>query len=108
MIPRRQHGRRPADPAECVLKSVVDHPDDGHVDRTIDEMGVLISVNVNPEDMGKVIGKSGQTAKAIRTLLKVVGAQERRAREHEDYRAGKAGLAATRRLLPLPQRCHRC
>ncbi len=60
---------------EYVLKSVVDHPDEVHVDRTIDEMGVLISVNVNPEDMGKVIGKSGQTAKAIRTLLKVVGAK---------------------------------
>lgn len=60
---------------EYVLKSVVDNPDDVRVDRTIDDMGVLISVNVNPEDMGKVIGKSGQTAKAIRTLLKVVGAK---------------------------------
>ena len=60
---------------EYVLKTVVDNPDDVHVDRTIDEMGVLLSVNVNPDDMGKVIGKSGQTAKAIRTLLKVVGAK---------------------------------
>lgn len=60
---------------EFVLKSVVDHPDEVSVERTIDEMGVLISVTVNPEDMGKVIGKSGQTAKAIRTLLKVVGAK---------------------------------
>ncbi len=56
---------------EYVLKTVVDNPDDVHVDRTIDEMGVLLSVTVNPDDMGKVIGKSGQTAKAIRTLLKV-------------------------------------
>lgn len=60
---------------EYVLKTVVDNPDDVHVDRTIDEMGVLLSVSVNPDDMGKVIGKSGQTAKAIRTLLKVVGAK---------------------------------
>jgi predicted RNA-binding protein YlqC (UPF0109 family) len=60
---------------EYVLKTVVDNPDDVQVERTIDEMGVLITVTVNPEDMGKVIGKSGQTAKAIRTLLKVVGAK---------------------------------
>lgn len=60
---------------EYVLKTIVDNPDDVNVDRTIDEMGVLISVSVNPDDMGKVIGKSGQTAKAIRTLLKVVGAK---------------------------------
>ena len=60
---------------EYVLKTVVDNPDDVKVDRTIDEMGVLISVSVHPDDMGKVIGKSGQTAKAIRTLLKVVGAK---------------------------------
>lgn len=60
---------------EYVLKTVVDHPDDVKVERTIDEMGVLISVTVHPDDMGKVIGKSGQTAKAIRTLLKVVGAK---------------------------------
>lgn len=60
---------------EYVLKTVVDNPDDVQVERTIDEMGVLLSVSVNPDDMGKVIGKSGQTAKAIRTLLKVVGAK---------------------------------
>lgn len=60
---------------EFVLKNIVDNPDDVSVERTIDEMGVLISVTVNPNDMGKVIGKSGQTAKAVRTLLKVVGAK---------------------------------
>lgn len=60
---------------EYVLKTVVDNPNDVNVERTIDEMGVLLSVTVNPDDMGKVIGKSGQTAKAIRTLLKVVGAK---------------------------------
>lgn len=60
---------------EYVLKTVVDNPDDVKIDRTVDEMGVLITVSVNPDDMGKVIGKSGQTAKAVRTLLKVVGAK---------------------------------
>lgn len=58
-----------------VLKTIVDRPDDVQVDRTVDEMGVLLTVTVHPEDMGKVIGKSGQTAKAIRSLLKVVGAK---------------------------------
>jgi len=58
---------------EYVLKTVVDNPDDVHVDRTIDEMGVLLSVNVNPDDMGKVIGKAGATAKSLRTLLRVLG-----------------------------------
>jgi hypothetical protein len=44
-------------------------------DRTVDEMGVLITLKINPEDMGYVIGRSGQTARAIRTLLKIVGAK---------------------------------
>lgn len=60
---------------EFVLKTIVDQPDDVKVDRTVDEMGVLLTVTVHPDDMGKVIGKSGQTAKAIRSLLKVVGAK---------------------------------
>ncbi|HEY8108491.1 MAG TPA: KH domain-containing protein [Patescibacteria group bacterium] len=60
---------------EFVLKTIVDRPDDVKVERTVDEMGVLLTVTVHPEDMGKVIGKSGQTAKAIRSLLKVVGAK---------------------------------
>ena len=60
---------------EFVLKTIVDNPDDVKVDRTVDEMGVLITVTVHPDDMGKVIGKSGQTAKALRSLLKVVGAK---------------------------------
>lgn len=60
---------------EFVLKTIVDRPDDVQVDRTVDEMGVLLTVTVHPDDMGKVIGKSGQTAKAVRSLLKVVGAK---------------------------------
>ncbi len=60
---------------EYVIKSIVDHPDDVKVDRTVDEMGVLISLVVNAEDMGQVIGRSGATAKSVRTLLRVIGAR---------------------------------
>ena len=60
---------------EYVVKSIVDHPDDVKVERSIDEMGVLITLTVNPEDMGQVIGRQGATAKSVRTLLRVIGAK---------------------------------
>ncbi len=58
---------------EFVIKGLVDHPEEVKIGRTVDEMGVLLTLDLNPEDMGKVIGRSGNTAKAIRTLLRVVG-----------------------------------
>ncbi len=58
---------------EFLIKALVDHPDDVKIKRTVDEMGVLMTLDVNPEDMGKVIGRQGNTAKAIRILLRVVG-----------------------------------
>jgi predicted RNA-binding protein YlqC (UPF0109 family) len=58
---------------EYVVKALVDKPDDVKIDRTVDEMGVLLKLSVNRDDMGKVIGRSGATAKAIRTILRVVG-----------------------------------
>jgi len=58
---------------EYVVKSLVDNPDDVRVDRAVDEMGVLLRLSVNAADMGKIIGRSGATAKAIRTILRVVG-----------------------------------
>jgi predicted RNA-binding protein YlqC (UPF0109 family) len=58
---------------EFVVKALVDNPNDVKIKRTVDEMGVLLTLDVNPADMGKVIGRSGNTAKAIRTLLRVVG-----------------------------------
>lgn len=61
---------------EYVVKSIVNHPDDVKTERNVDERGVLITLHINPEDMGYVIGKQGQTARAIRTLLKIVGAKE--------------------------------
>lgn len=58
---------------EYVVKALVDHPEDVRVKRTVDEMGVLLTLGVHKEDMGKIIGRSGATAKAIRTVLRVVG-----------------------------------
>ncbi|MBP6929362.1 MAG: KH domain-containing protein [Candidatus Moranbacteria bacterium] len=60
---------------EYVVKMLVDNPDDVKVERKIDEMGVLITLDVNAEDMGMVIGREGMTAKALRTLLRVIGAR---------------------------------
>ncbi len=60
---------------EYVVKTLVDRPEDVSTDRRVDEMGVLITLKVNPQDLGQVIGRQGQTAKALRTLLRVVGAK---------------------------------
>ena len=62
---------------EYIVKALVDHPEDVKTERVVDEMGVLITLHLNPEDMGQVIGRMGQTAKAIRTLLRVVGAKRK-------------------------------
>jgi len=58
---------------EYLVKSLVDHPEDVKVDRKVDEMGVLLSLRVNAADMGQVVGRQGATAKAIRSLLRIVG-----------------------------------
>ncbi len=58
---------------EFLVKSIVDHPDDVKIDRKVDEMGVLLTLQVNPLDMGQVVGKGGSTAQAIRSLLRIVG-----------------------------------
>jgi hypothetical protein len=60
---------------EMIVQAIASHPEDVKVDRKVDEMGVLLTLNINPADMGYIIGKQGQTAKAIRTLLKIVGAK---------------------------------
>ena len=60
---------------EMIVKSIVGNPNDVVVDRTIDERGVLLTLKTNPADMGYVIGRKGQTAQAIRILLKIVGAK---------------------------------
>ena len=58
---------------EYVIKSLVDNPEAVKVDRKVDEMGVLLTLKVDPTNMGQVIGRNGNTAKAIRTILRVVG-----------------------------------
>lgn len=58
---------------EYIVKSVVGNPDDVFVDRIIDEKGVLLTLTVNPEDLGRVIGKRGVTAQSLRTLLRALG-----------------------------------
>lgn len=60
---------------EFVIKQIVEKPEEVKVTRTVDEMGVLITLEVNKEDMGKIIGKGGQTAKALRILLRIIGSK---------------------------------
>ena len=58
---------------EYIVKSLVEHPDDVIVDRIVDEKGVLLTLTVNPEDLGRVIGRRGVTAQSLRTLLRALG-----------------------------------
>ena len=58
---------------EYIVKSLVGNPDDVRVDRMIDEKGVLLTLTVNPDDLGRVIGKRGVTAQSLRTLLRALG-----------------------------------
>lgn len=58
---------------EYIIKALVDHPEDVKIDRKVDEMGVLLSLKVNAEDMGQIIGRAGSTARAIRSLVRIIG-----------------------------------
>mgnify|MGYP001569756841 CR=1 FL=1 len=58
---------------EYLVKALVDHPEEVKVERKVDEMGVLLTLRVNAADMGQVVGRQGATAKAIRSLLRIVG-----------------------------------
>lgn len=58
---------------EYIVKSLVGNPDAVRVDRTIDEKGVLLELTVDPEDLGRVIGKRGSTAQSLRSLLRALG-----------------------------------
>ncbi|NCU37695.1 KH domain-containing protein [Candidatus Saccharibacteria bacterium] len=58
---------------EYIVKSLVGYPDDVLVDRIVDEKGVLLTLTVNPEDLGRVIGRRGITAQSLRTLLRALG-----------------------------------
>ena len=58
---------------EYVVKNIVAYPDQVKIDRKVDEMGVLLTLKVAPEDVGKIIGRKGATARALRYLLRIVG-----------------------------------
>ncbi len=58
---------------DFLVKGLVDHPEAVKIDRTVDEMGVLLRLSVHPDDMRKIIGREGKTANAMRILLRVVG-----------------------------------
>lgn len=79
---------------EYIVKSLVGNPDDVSVNRTIDEKGVLLSLTVNPDDLGRVIGKRGTTAQSLRTLLRALGTKNdarynlKIVNNDEDFEAG--------------------
>ncbi len=82
---------------EYVVKALVDHPEDVKIERKVDEMGVLLSLKINPEDMGQVIGRQGATARAIRNLVRIVGLKNH-ARVNlkiEEPEGGQTSKAAT-------------
>ncbi len=58
---------------EYIVKTLVNNPDKVNIERQIDEKGVLLSLSVDPEDVGRVIGRRGATAQSIRTLLRALG-----------------------------------
>ena len=58
---------------EYLIKGLVDHPEEVTVDHKVDEMGVLLTVKVHPDDMGQLIGREGSTARAIRTIVRIAG-----------------------------------
>ncbi|RJQ13864.1 KH domain-containing protein [Candidatus Parcubacteria bacterium] len=58
---------------EFIVKNLVDNPNSVRADRKVDEMGVLLTLHLPKEEIGKIIGRGGSTARAIRTLLRIVG-----------------------------------
>lgn len=60
---------------EATVRAIVNNPTDVTIDRKVDERGVLLTLHVNPKDMGYVVGRRGKTAEALRTLLRIVGAK---------------------------------
>ena len=91
---------------EFIIKALVDNPDDVKVERRVDEMGVLLSLKVNPEDMGQIIGRQGATARAIRNLVRIVGLKNHarvnlKIEEPEGARSGAAEKKIAEKDLDL-------
>lgn len=103
---------------EFVVKSIVNHPEDVKAERTVDERGVLITLYVNQDDMGYVIGRQGQTARALRILLKIVGAKENARvnlkifepeemrREHQERRGAEVAAVPVTGAVVTASRTH--
>lgn len=74
-----------------LVQAIVDHPGDVQVQRKVDEMGVLLTLKVNPLDMGQIIGRQGANAKSIRALLRIFGVknQERLNLKIEEPEGGR-------------------
>ncbi len=62
---------------ENILKSLANYPEEVKVEKTVDEMGVLLTIKVNPKDLGVIIGRKGNVIRAIRTLVKIIGLKNR-------------------------------
>jgi predicted RNA-binding protein YlqC (UPF0109 family) len=86
---------------EYVIKALVDNPDQVKVVRTVDEMGVLLTLEVGAADMGKIIGRQGNTAKAVRTLLRVVG-MKHNSRVNLKINEPVGGLKDPERITAVP------
>ena len=84
---------------EYIVKALVDHPEDVKIDRKVDEMGVLLSLKVNPEDMGQIVGRQGSTARAIRSLVRIVGLKNH-ARVNLKIEEPEGGRAARGKKAP--------
>lgn len=86
---------------DYVVKALVDNPGEVKIDRTVDEMGVLLTLEVGAADMGKIIGRQGNTAKAIRTLLRVVG-MKNNSRVNLKINEPVGGLKSPERMAEVP------
>lgn len=91
---------------EYIVRSLVDHPEDIKIERKVDEMGVLLSLKVNAEDMGQIIGKGGSTIRAIRNLIRIVGLKNRarvnlKVEEPEGGRGARGGKTSGEDLSEL-------
>lgn len=86
---------------EYVIKALVDDPSSVKITRSVDEMGVLLTLDVSAADMGKIIGRQGNTAKSIRTLLRVVG-MKNNSRVNLKINEPVGGLKSADRMMANP------
>jgi predicted RNA-binding protein YlqC (UPF0109 family) len=87
---------------EFVVKSLVGKPEAVKVDRRVDEKGVLLELTVDPEDLGRVIGKRGATAQSLRTLLRALGTKNDARYNLKIIDNGVGAPATTRSSAPAP------